>query len=295
MPDQTAAGSPAPRNTPPAPPYPPYPVWFGRIFVALVRRELVELGHYRLNTLVRLVTIVLGAVGLYFFSRFVGAAPNRHLDRYGGSYLAFSVVGLVVAGLQQVGISTLSNRVRMAQIMGYLEAQMATPAPGWLLLAGSPLYDYGVAALSAVLYLAGASLVFGVSFARAHVISVMLTSALVLLAFMGLGMLTAAGTLLVRRSNPVGMLLGAASAFLSGVAFPVSVLPSWLQNVARCLPLTHALEALRRALLTGASPSELASSLAALGVLAAVLTAIGLALFVHGLRRARADGSLTHY
>jgi len=122
-----------------------------------------------------------------------------------------------------------------------------------------------------------------------------LVSLLVLLAFMGLGMLTGAGTLLARRANPVAAILGGVSLFLSGVAYPVSVLPPWLQTIARALPLTHALEALRLALLQGASPAELAPSLLALGLFALVLTPAGLGLFVYGLRRARIDGSLTHY
>lgn len=277
------------------PSYPSYPVWFLRIFVALVRRQLAEAGRYRLTTLVRLLTFGLGAVGLYFFAQFVGAAPNRYLERYGGNYLAFTVVGLVATELQQVGLSALANRVRMAQVMGYLEAQLATPAPGWLVLGGSPIYDFGAAAIRSSLYLLGASLLFDISFAQARLVSVVLVATLMLLAFMGLGLLTAAGTLLARRSNPVAAILGAVSFFLSGVAFPVSVLPPWLQGVAQVLPLTHALEALRLTLLLGASPAELARSLAALAVFAAVLIPAGLGLFVYGIRRARIDGSLTHY
>jgi ABC-2 type transport system permease protein len=117
----------------------------------------------------------------------------------------------------------------------------------------------------------------------------------VLMAFVGLGLLTAAGTMLTRRSNPVALVLGAASVFLSGVLYPVSVLPGWLQSVGRFLPLTHALEALRRALLTGASPAELIPSLGVLALFGCLLTPAGLGLFVYALRRARVDGSLTHY
>jgi ABC-2 type transport system permease protein len=73
------------------------------------------------------------------------------------------------------------------------------------------------------------------------------------------------------------------------------VLPPWLQSAGRLLPLTHALEALRLALLTGAGPAALAPSLGALALFACLLTPAGLGLFVYALRRARVDGSLTHY
>jgi ABC-2 type transport system permease protein len=75
----------------------------------------------------------------------------------------------------------------------------------------------------------------------------------------------------------------------------VTVLPSWLRGVGRLLPLTHALHALRGALLVGASPAALGDSLVALFGFAAVLGPLGAAVFVLALRRARADGSLSHY
>lgn len=273
---------------------PGYAVWFARVLYAFFRRELAELSRYRFAVLIRTLTFVLAAVSLYFFSRFVGG-QNAHLKTYGGDYLAFGIVGLLVAELQYVGVAALAQRVQLAQAMGFLEAQLATPAPPWLVLGAAPVYEFGGAALRSSLYLAGSSLLLGVRFDRAHLGSLVLTVPLVLLAFVGLGMLTAAGTMLARRANPVAAILGAASVFLSGVVYPVSVLPEWLQTVGRALPLTHALEALRQALLVGATPSMLAGTLGALGVFVLVLTPTGLALFAYALRRARVDGSLTHY
>jgi ABC-2 type transport system permease protein len=280
---------------PPASAPPPLPVWFGRVLAAFFRRELAHLSRYRLHVLTRLAGWTFAVVSLYFFARFVGAAPNQHLERYGGNYLAFSLVGLLVSELQYVGVTSLGNRVRMAQLMGFLEAELATPAPAWMVLGAAPLYEFGSAILRSTAYLMGASLLLGVGFERADPLSVLLAVPFVLAAFVGLGLLTAAGTMLTRRSNPVAMVLGAASLFLSGVVYPVSVLPGWLQAAGRLLPLTHALEALRLALLVGAPPRALAPSLGALAVFGCLLTPAGLLLFVYALRRARVDGSLTHY
>lgn len=275
--------------------YPSYPVWFVRIFLATVRREIAELGRFRTAMLVRVLTFAMGVVSLYFFSRFVGAAPNQHLERYGASYLAFGIVGLIAMDLQHVGVSVFAQRVRMAQVMGYLEAQLATPAPAWLVLGGSPVYDFAAAALRSVVYLVGASVIFHVRFAHVRPMSLLLVALVILPAFVGLGMLTGAATLIARRANPVAAVLGGLSLLLSGVLYPVSVLPGWLQAVAAFLPLTHALESLRQALLLGASPRELAPSLLSLAAFALVLAPAGFGLFALGLRRARVDGSLTHY
>ena len=114
-------------------------------------------------------------------------------------------------------------------------------------------------------------------------------------AFSGLGLLAAGTTMLVRRLNPVAMVIGSLSFFLSGVLYPVTVLPDWLRAVGRLLPLTHALAVLRGALLVGANPAALADSFVALIIFAGVLAPLGAAVFAFALRRARSDGSLSHY
>ncbi len=269
--------------------------WFGRVLMAFARRELTLFSRYRVGAVFRMLSFGFAVVSLYFFARFIGAAPNQHLDAYGGDYLAFGIVGLLAVELQQVGVSSLSYRIRMAQMLGSFEAELATPAPAWMVIGAAPVYEFGSAALRSAGYLVAGSWILGISFARAQPLSVALVVPVVLLAFISLGLLTAATTMLSRRSNPVAAVLGAASFFLSGVLYPVSVLPGWLQGVSRLLPLTHALEALRRALLTGASPAAMAPSLVALAAFAVVLTPVGLALFAHALRRARIDGSLVHH
>jgi ABC-2 type transport system permease protein len=283
------------RLLPPAPPPPGRARWFLRIQVAFFRAEAARVSRYRIHMISRAVAFAFVVVSMYFFSRFVGSAPNRHLEPYGGQYLAFGLLGLLVSDLQNVGVTALGQRVRQAQLMGFLEAELATPAPAWMVLGASPVYEYGSAALRSVGYLVGASLLLGMRLRHVHPLSVLLLVPCVLAAFLGLGLLSAAGTMLTRKSNPFALVLGSVSVFLSGVLYPVSVLPSWLQRAGRLLPLTHALEGLRLALLAGASPAALAPSLGALALFAGVLTPIGVGLFLYALRRARVDGSLTHY
>jgi ABC-2 type transport system permease protein len=274
--------------------YPGRWVWFVRILQAFVRREIAEAARFRFAFLLRFLSFGVGVLSLYFFSRFVDAGQNDHLARYGGDYLSFGVIGLLAAELQQVGVSALALRVRLAQLMGYLEAQLATPAPAWMVLAAAPVYEFGVAALRSIVYLVAASTLLGVRFRPADPLAVLLAASLTVAAFAGLGLLTAALTMLVRRTNPTAIVLGALSVFLSGVVYPVTVLPPWLRAAGQLLPLTHALEALRGALLLRASVGDVGRPLAALAAFAAVLGPAGVALFVYALRRARIDGSLTH-
>jgi len=269
--------------------------WFLRVLRAFARREVKMVSGYRVAFLVRGVAFVFSVLALTFLSRLVGAAANPHLQAYGGDYLAFAVIGLVVMDLQQVGVTSLAQRVRTAQILGILEAELASPAPSWIVLGVGPVYEFGVALLRAAAYLVLAGAVLGVKFPHANLWALLVGGPLVLAAFVGLGLLSAAATMVVRRSNPVAVFLASMSLLLSGVAYPVSVLPAPLRLLGQALPLTHALALARGALLRGQGPSELRGPLIAMAVFAGILVPAGVGMFVFALRRARSDGSLTHY
>ena len=125
-----------------------------------------------------------------------------------------------------------------------------------MVLGAPPMYEFGAAALRSAAYLLGATLLLGLDLAAANWLTVALAVPLVIAAFSGLGLLAAGTTMLVRRMNPVAMVIGSLSFFLSGVLYPVTVLPDWLRAVGRLLPLTHTLAVLRGALLVGASPGR---------------------------------------
>ena len=121
-------------------------------------------------------------------------------------------------------MSGLAQRIRTAQMMGTLEAELATPAPPWMVLGAAPVYEFGIAALRSAAYLLGAKLILGLDLSRANWISLAIAVPLIVAAFSGLGLLAAGTTMLVRRLNPVAMVLGSLSFFLSGVMYPVTVL-----------------------------------------------------------------------
>jgi ABC-2 type transport system permease protein len=110
-----------------------------------------------------------------------------------------------------------------------------------------------------------------------------------------LGLIAGGFALVYKQSDPFtgGILL--AGGFLSGAAFPVTLLPGWLQAVGKALPQTHALEAARLAVLRGASFSDLSAHFGALLIYVAVLLPVSVWLFGRAMRQAKMDGSLAHY
>ncbi len=76
---------------------------------------------------------------------------------------------------------------------------------------------------------------------------------------------------------------------ISGIYYPISVLPDWLQNVARCLPTSYVFEGMRAVLLEGVFKWDLFAGAVALNV---VYVFIGAGIFFAAFRGARRRGAL---
>jgi ABC-2 type transport system permease protein len=115
-----------------------------------------------------------------------------------------------------------------------------------------------------------------------------------LLSFSGLGILSASYLLLFKRGNPAKWLLIGLWGIAGGMLFPVSILPDWLQVVAKLNPMTHALNAMRAALLGNAGLAELRPSIGLLLLFAAVLLPVSMLVFYWTLERTKSSGTLSH-
>ena len=118
---------------------------------------------------------------------------------------------------------------------------------------------------------------------------------LTILAFSGIGLISAGFIIVFKQGSPITFLVTTASGLLGGVLYPVAVLPSWLEPFAYLLPITHALEAMRQILLNGATLAAVYDKALILALFTVLLLPLGLAAFGYGLRMARKEGSLIHY
>ena len=257
-----------------------------------VRDRRIETS-YRAGTLLRIAGSMV-TVGIFFFlSRTLErGAPN--LTLVGGSYFAFVLVGIAVQEFLSQVVGGFGGAVRESQVSGTLELMLLGPSRLATILVSSTLWLQVSAALGAGLYLVLGA-VLGVDLTRANIPATIVGLGLMLVGFMGMGLLAGATVLVIKRGNPVGWALRGASIVLGGAFYPVSVLPVPLQVLGEALPMTHALTVLRGALLDGRGIVELAGPIVALTVVSAGFLVAGIVAFAAAIRYARVDGSLAQY
>src|SRR5262249_39461218 len=110
-----------------------------------------------------------------------------------------------------------------------------------------------------------------------------------------LGIFASGFIVLFKQGDPVTNAISGLSWLLSGVLYPREILPLWVQKAASFLPMTHTLESMRLALLTGATALELDGSIVYLGAFSAIGIPVAVMWFRWAVGRARIQGSLARY
>ncbi len=113
------------------------------------------------------------------------------------------------------------------------------------------------------------------------------------ISFIGIGMMMSVLPLISpEKGTQLGFVAQGTLLVVSGVYYPVSVLPEWMQWLAKFSPATYALNGIRAAILDGAALSTLWSDIWPLLLIGVISIPLGLWIFARGERYAKQHGKL---
>jgi ABC-2 type transport system permease protein len=257
-------------------------------------RDLAIARTYRSGFIMEIVESFFGAATFYYVSQFVDSPQLQHSLPQGGTYFAFSLIGFVYLDYLSASLDTFDRSLQEARDSGTLEHLLVTQTSLPTFVIGSSLYPFLATTLRIAVYFAWGAIFFGFPLRNANWLAVFTILVATLLAFSGLGILSASYLLLFKRGNPGKWLLLSISGVASGMLFPVSILPNWLQFLAHINPVTYALDAMRAALLAGNNLLSIWRPLVMLLLFASILLPLSGLAFSWSLRRTKANGTLTH-
>jgi ABC-2 type transport system permease protein len=264
-------------------------------FVAFVRRGFWHASSYRLNFFGNYLGSALVLIFFYVLAQFYGVARPAALAEYGGDYFTFLLVGGVFARYLSLGLRNFGRELEHELTAGTVEPLMVTATSPTLALLGASLWSLLEGVLLLVAQLAMGALFLSADFSRANWPAALALTLLTLLALNSWGLFTAAFVLAFKRADPLSWLVDVTLYMLAGVYFPVQILPVWLRVVAYALPLSHALEGLRFALMRGDSLAELWRYALILLAFNAVLLPLGVLALRFAIQHVKRTGSLGHY
>jgi ABC-2 type transport system permease protein len=250
---------------------------------------------------INLAGMFTSAAIFYLMGQFVAKGAAAHVAEYGLSYGSYIITGVMFGML----MSATMHMYHESCLYGYWATQfdvyLQHPGGVSALLTGNVVARYLMIMLNTIIYFIVGVWLFGVSVDVSNLFDVLFILVLAVVSLTGLG-LTGASTFTLLNaknwgSNPVEWLVEFGVTLLSGVYFPPTVLPEWLQKVGEWLPQTHALRATRLCLSGKATLSHpvIVADIVFLLKFAVVTLPLGVLLFAAGMRKAQREGSLTRW
>jgi len=214
--------------------------------------------------------------------------------QYPASVTQYIVIGNAIQSMSFSAVFAVANITSQDKWQGTLPSTMVTPANRVALFIGRAWFQVLLSAMIAAAGLLYAAVIFGVSFASADFAGIAVVVLLTSIAMISFGLLISAVGLYMRTALIVANIFLFVTLLLSGVNFPVSVLPGWLQPVSWVIPLTYGTEAVRMAI-AGASFSALLPVLGWEALDGLVVLVVGYALFTGFESLSRRTGRFEEY
>jgi ABC-2 type transport system permease protein len=262
---------------------------------AFIKKDFQIAMSYRFHIILRFGFMIATLFMFYFIGQTFSGSISPYLEAYGGSYFPYVLVGMAVSSFVSVGLSSLSADVRDAQVKGTLEALLSTPTSIFTILIGNSMWSFITSFLSSVIMLVGGMIFLNISIVVTQLIITFIVLLLTFIAFLTVGMLSAAFIMIFKQGSPIDVIFGSSSYFLGGIFFPLEVLPKPLQAVGYMLPITHSIRALRDLLLAHVNPVEIISPLINLIIFIIIVGPVSLIFFRYAVKRAKKNGSLIQY
>ena len=211
------------------------------------------------------------------------------------------LVGVLLWNFLSVLFNEIANSITYERWEGTLEYTFMAPVSRLIHLAGVSLFTLCYSVVRTVVIVAGLMLFIELDLSRANVgglLAVLLVSSM---AFVGLGLMAAVLPVISpERGAEATNIFQGILLLVSGVYYPVEVLPAWLRPLAAVSPATYALSACRKLIGIGGAEEQSAGAplsavlpeLLALTLMGLVMIPLGLYVFGRVERWAKRTGKL---
>ncbi len=256
--------------------------------LGVVERNWYLVKRYALWELAFFVWTIANTLSIVFISK------TEEIDPAKVSELQTKLlIGAVIWAYLGIIFEILTETVAWERWEGTIEYTFMAPLSRAVHLLGMGVFAIAYGVVRASLVFGAIAAMFSLHMPNADFGTALLLLGVGSVSFIGIGMMTAVLPLISpEKGTQLGFMAQGTMLVVSGVYYSVSVLPGWMQAIAKVSPATYALRGIRAAILDGAGPGAVWGDLWPLLVIGAVSIPLGLAVFRRGERYAKKHGKL---
>ncbi len=220
----------------------------GRASYAFFERNWNLTRRYLAWEIVWLVYNIVNALSVTYIGKAAQAITNTKIDT---QYLIlYLMIGTAVWSYLSVTFEGVTDLITIERWEGTIEHTFMAPISRFTHLIGSCWYAIAHGMLFTFLQLIVVSLFFHLDLSHANYLTAVFMLLIGSISFVGFGIGAAVLPLLfTERGSQMSYIVRAILLLVSGVYYPITVLPGWMQPLARISPATYVLQGLRAGLL----------------------------------------------
>ena len=262
-----------------------------KFFIETIIKDWKIATSYRVQFFLSFFSVFFTFLFLILFSSLVDNGQNTIIQSYKISYFQFLFFGIIIAELTNTLLNSMPLTIRNFQQTGIFEEIILSGRSEMAIIISSLLYPLIRLKLRILLYV----LIYFfyennlISFGAQTLISLILF----VICLIGISFIGCAVTIVLKGSAIVPQFYLLSSSILSGVAFPVEMLPNILILFSDLLPTTHFLAILRADMIQ----TELlhTKSLVILAFESVLLIYIGIKMLKFAISNSKKHGNLLHH
>ena len=218
-----------------------------------------------------------------------GASPGFDLHRA----QLYLLIGALLWGYLSLVFMEAAYAIAWERWEGTIEYTFMAPVRRTTHLMGICLFAIAYGLARTFIVLLAAIAIFNLDFSHANIPGALVVLAAAIVPLIGLAILTSVLPLLSpQKGEQMSFAVQGFLLLVSGVYYPLSVLPAPLQLAGAISPLTYALDGMRRSLLDGAGVGDELPTVGILVAMGALLIPVGILVFSWAERRAKRLGLL---
>ncbi len=270
-----------------------------RAFIAIMRREWTIFRRYP-SWIIALLIWPLIFPMLYILTARALSGPDGSglavfMQTTGASdFIGYIVIGTTVWMWQNIVLWDVGFSLRNEQMRGTLESNWLSPTWRFSYLLGHT----GPQIVSMLMFITITAVEFGLLFGvrlNGSVWMILLMMLAAIPSIYGLGFAFASLVITIKEANAFVFLIRGLVMIFCGITFPVSLLPGWMQSVAKWLPQTYLIHGMRAAAFSDAGIPQLLPDLIPLLLFGMFWLVVGYSTFLWMERRARRTGAIGQY
>jgi ABC-2 type transport system permease protein len=200
------------------------------------------------------------------------------------SYFEFLAPGMMMMVVMFAVMTGLPRAISHEKEAGTFDGVLVAPTSRFSIIMGKTIAQSVRGVIQGVIVLILALALFGVT-VNGSILLVVFLLLLGIFSFIGLGIVITSAAADEETASTIMMVLQFPMMFLSGVFFPIQQMPWYMQYISKALPLTYAIQAMRKVVVLGAGPGDIMLEIGVLLVFGIVLLAVSIPLFKKAMAR----------